>query len=207
MVSLTSTQKGAVAGLLSGLKTTRPITNFVRVMQTTYAVNPLSFGYGSSRFSPLATTTGKARFGLLYGAINLATASYEAIIRDSLDLTPARILRKPSYDTRSAVNFSNAPGATLTLLDLTAGNAVRFGVPTDVIRYSDHQAGQYFSEFIYKEMPDVGGMLYSSRFTEQLCVAIYDRVILTKLSAGSAAPKLTKSLLGPVMAPWNIQVL
>lgn len=207
LAALTVAQQQGITGLFANLKTTRPLANYVRVMATTYAVNPLSFGYGSSRFSPLATTTGPARFGLVYGAVDLATASYEAIIRDSFDLRPARILRKKAYGTRSAVNFSCAPGNALTLLDLTGGNAVRFGVPTDVIRYSDHTAGQYFSEFVYKQMPDVDGFLYASRFTEQLCVAVYDRAVTTKLAPGPTSPKLTKKLLGPILAPWNVQVL
>lgn len=206
LASLTAFQASKIGGLFAGLKTTQPINNFVRVMPTTYAINPLSFGFGSSRFSPLATTAGSARFGVLYGAIDVGTASYEAIVRDRLDMTPARIMRRPDYNTRSAVNFSNRPGAALTLLDLTAGNAVRFGVPTDVIRCSDHQAGQYFSEFVYKQMPDVDGILYASRFTEQLCVAVYDRAVAPKLMSGSTV-SLTRGLLRPIMAPWNIMVM
>ena len=51
------------------------------------------------------------------------------------------------------VNIFTSPGQALTLLDLSHGNAVRFGVPTDVIRYSRHTDGQYLSEFVYTNMP------------------------------------------------------
>ena len=90
------------------------------------------------------------------------------------------------------------------LLDMTNGNAVRNGVPTDVIRYSHHQDGQHFSEFVYTNMPSVDGLLYSSRFTEILCVAVYDRA-LSKIQAGPVIG-LTRPILTPTLSPWNIIV-
>ncbi|MBO6727785.1 MAG: RES family NAD+ phosphorylase [Rhizobiaceae bacterium] len=189
------------------MRTSRPLANYVRVMPSVHVGTPLGFGYGTSRFSPrLIPSRPQMPFGLIYGALDLSTACYEAIIRDSVDLTPGRILRKGDYDTRSAVNFSTRSGQSLDLLDLTGGNAVRYGVPTDVIRYSHHQAGQHFSEFVYSEMPDIDGLLYTSRFTETLCVAVYDRAI-AKLTSPGAALKLNKAILAPVLAPWNVQVL
>lgn len=185
----------------------RPIVNFVRVMQTIYASKPLSFGSGSSRFSPRVLPSRPTQpFGLVYGTIDLPTACFEAVIRDSFNIFPSRILRSADYNTRSAVNFSSLLGQALQLLDLANGNAIRYGVPTDVIRYSNHKSGQYFSEFVYSEMPDIDGLLYTSRFTENLCVAIYDRAIPKMVSSG-AAPKLTKNLLSPILASWNVQVL
>ena len=144
-------------------------------------------------------------FGLIYGTSDLATGCFETIIRDKFDITPTRILRSRDYSSRSAVNFSTLPANPLTLLDLTAGNAVRFGLPTDVIRYSDHEAGQYFSEFVYAELPDVDGLLYSSRFTELVCVAVYDRSI-PKLVSSATAIGFNSSILAPLLAPWNVQV-
>ena len=103
-----------------------------------------------------------------------------------------------------AVNISTSPGEAWTLLDISHGNAARFGVPTDVIRYSRHTDGQHFSEFVYSAMPAVDGFLYSSRLTEQTCIAIYDRAC-SKLTARSPIP-LTRSLLIPVLRPWNVSV-
>nr|WP_234417199.1 RES domain-containing protein [Loktanella sp. Alg231-35] len=176
-------------------------------MPTTYAANPLSFGFGSSRFSPRHLPSRPTPpLGLIYGTVDVATGVFEAVIRDSFDIRPSRILRPANYNARSAVNFSTASGNALTLLDLTSGNAARFGVPSDVLRYSNHKSGQFFSEFVYAQMPDVDGILYTSRFTEALCVAIYDRGI-SKLTSGPGSTRLTRRLLAPVMAPWNVQVL
>ncbi len=115
---------------------------------------------------------------------NRATAVYETLIRDRFDLNPSRVLMPADYALRDAVNVSSSPGETLTLLDLTRGNAVRYGVPSDVIRHSVHTDGQRFSEFVHAEMPSVDGFLYSSRLTERSCVAIYERAC-HKLAAGS----------------------
>ena len=101
-------------------------------------------------------------------------------------------------------NVSTSPGLTVALLDLTGGNAMRCGVPADVIRYSVHTDGQHFSEFVHANMPTVDGFLYSSRLSECHCVAIYDRA-LYKIAAGSPMP-LTRSVLTPTLGPWNVSV-
>lgn len=208
LATLNAAQKRKVAALFSGMKTVRPLSNFVRIMPTTYAKkDPLSYGPATSRFSPRKLPSRPNQpFGLIYGTINLETAGFEAIIRDSFNLLPARILRPVAYQPKSAVNFSTASGSALTLLDMTGGNASRYGVPTDVIRFSNHTSGQFFSEFVYNTMKDVDGLLYSSRFTEALCVAVFDRTIPKLVSPGSPT-HLTRRILAPVMAPWNVQVL
>ena len=82
-----SKQAKQIEGLLSGLQTVRPVTNFVRVMGTTWATKntvqigtksaQLSTGKGPSRFSPVNAGKSKMpKFKILYGAADLATASY-----------------------------------------------------------------------------------------------------------------------------------
>ena len=212
-----SKQARQIENLLSGLQTTRPVTNFVRVMGTSWATKntirvgtksaQLSAGTGPSRFSPVnAGKTKRSKFKILYGAADLATASYEAIIRDRFDLDPARVLTPADYKTKCAVNVSTQPDQPLTLLDLTSGNAIRSGLPTDVIRYSNHQDGQHFSEFVYRQMPYIDGFLYSSRFTNIACIGVYWRTV-PKLTSGPKPLVLTRPILGAVLAPWNIAVM
>ncbi len=211
-----SKQAKQIESLLSGLQTVRPVTKFVRVIGTTWATKntvqigtksaQLSTGTGPSRFSPV--NAGKAKrpkFKILYGAADLATASYETIIRDRFDLDPARVLTPADYRTKCAVNVSTQAGKRLTLLDLTSGNAIRSGVPTDVIRYSNHTDGQHFSEFVHRQMPYIDGFLYSSRFTNIACVGIYWRAV-PKLTAGPKPLVLTKPILSAVLGLWNIAV-
>lgn len=107
------------------------MSNFVRIMASHYArATPFGFGNGPSRFSPVAKSppAKKPLFGLIYGAADLATASYETLVRHRFDLNPSRVLMPGDYAGKDAVNFSTKPSETLTLLDLTNGNAVRYGV-------------------------------------------------------------------------------
>lgn len=211
-----SKQARQIENLLSGLQTTRPVTNFVRVMGTKWASrnkvrngtksSQLSGGTGPSRFSPVnAGKVKRAKFKVIYGAADLATASYEALIRDRFDLDPARVLAPADYQTKCAVNISTQAGQPVTLLDLMSGNAIRSGVPSDVIRYSNHTDGQHFSEFVYRQMPYIDGFLYSSRFTDLSCIAIYWRAV-PKLIAGAKPLSLTRPVLSHTLSPWHVSV-
>ena len=144
-------------------------------------------------------------FGVVYLASDLATAVHEALIRNRLDLDPSRALRPDVYINHDAVNISTRTGQTMTLLDLSNGNAVRFGVPADVIRYSLHTDGQQFSEFVHRAMPAIDGFIYGSRLTERLCIAIYDKAC-HKLTSMPPVP-LTRQVLAPILLPWNVRVI
>ncbi|MCY4153470.1 MAG: RES domain-containing protein [Aestuariivita sp.] len=178
-----SKQAKQIENLLSALQTVWPVMNFVRVTEATWATKntiqigtksaPLSTSTGPCRFSPVNYgKTKRPKFKILYGVADLATAAYEAIICERSDLDQVRALTPSDHRTKCAVNVSTHAGQTLTLLDLTSGNAIRSGVPTDVIRYSNHTDGQHFSEFIYHQMPYIDRFLYSSRFTKNTCVGI-----------------------------------
>ena len=203
--ALTPARRKQVVQLFHGLQTTRPVLNCVRVMRQNYSHNPLSAGDGPSRFSPRKPSRGPTgRFRVIHVALDLATAVYETLIRDRFDLNPSRLLLPPDYLSHDAVNISTSTAHALNLLDLSQGNAVRCGVPTDVIRYSIHTDGQYFSEFVHGEMPTVDGLLYHSRLTERPCIAIYDRAS-HKLTAVPPMP-LTQPLLTSALLPWNFSV-
>ena len=103
-----------------------------------------------------------------------------------------------------ALNISTVAGGTVRLLDLTAGNASRYGVPSDVTNYSKHDDGQYFAEFVHANMPTVDGLLYRSRFTHRPSVAVFDRGIGSL--AHGAPLGLSRGLLGPVLRSWNVSV-
>ncbi len=204
LMRLNAADKMSAVRLFRGLATERPLSNFVRVIPTAHVATPLGFGSEASRFSPRQLPSRRIPpFGLVYGTIDLATAVCETVVRDSLDLKPTRILQTDDYNTYSAINFSTRGESDLQLLDLTAGNSLRYGVPTDVTRHSKHTSGQSFSEFVYAHMPAVDGLLDTSRFTERLCVAVYDRAI-PKLVASPTATPLRKSLLSATLTAWNI---
>ncbi len=203
--TLTTARRNQVIQQFRGLQTTRTVLNFVRVMHRTYSSNQLSFGGGPSRFSPLPPNQGSTGlFGVVYLANDLATAVYETLIRDRFDLSPSRTLMPSDYIAHDAINISTSTTQTVTLLDLSQGNAVRCGVPTDVIRYSKHTDGQHFSEFVHSAMATVDGFLYNSRLTERPCISVYGRAC-HKLTAASPMP-LSRSLLTSAMRPWKVSI-
>ena len=180
------------------------MSDFVRVFSAAYAKSPLGFSFGPSRFSPLPGNP--SPFGVLYLAENLATGAYETIVRDRFDMIPSRTLLPADYAGRVADNVGTKRETSLDLLDLTDGNAVRWGVPTDVIKNTGHVDGQYFSEFVYANVSGADGLLYQSRLTEGLCVGVYDRAV-SKLSASVGGPfSVTRSLLSAALTSWRINV-
>ena len=202
-----ATKPGAsLARALRPLLITRPITDYMRISLSVHRTTPLGMGTGPSRFSP-----GEPRrshrsksFTVLYLAEDLPTALYETVVRHELDYQPHRTLMPSDYALRVVFSISTAPGSPLKLLDLTDGNAVRFGVPTDVLQHSQHEAGQPFSEFVYDHMPDADAILYHSRFTGARCVAVFDRGTSSLVS--DTTLQLTQRLVGHALRRWNIDV-
>ena len=142
---------------------------------------------------------------MLYCAQTIDTAIYETIVRNRFDINPNRFLESVLYEEMSVVSFSNVSSQKLNLLNLTQGRATQFGVPTDVIRSSEHVEGQNFSHFVYTNMPYVDGFVYSSRFTEEECIALYHDRAITKLSA-SEPVLLNRDIVRSAMSAMNVQV-
>ena len=139
----------------------------------------------------------------MYGASTIETAVYEAIVRDRYDLQPVRLLYPKNYQNFAIAQFFSE--SMLSLLDLTRGRSTRYGVPSDVTRSSDHSHGQHFSKFVYENMPEIDGFIYSSRFTEQDCVALFHDRAVPKLVARTPVI-LTKNMLSLPMLGQNITV-
>lgn len=74
-----------------------------------------------------------------------------------------------------------------------------------MIRSSEHVEGQNFSHFVYTNMPYVDGFVYSSRFTEEECIALYYDRAITKLIA-SKPVLLNRDIVRFAMSAMNVQV-
>ena len=206
-----------IALLFSGLIVHMPVRNYIRVMGAKWAQkNNLRTGAGSAQLSVSASLSRfssagagqqnkKPPFTVIYAAKDLATACFEGLMRDRYDLSPNRLLTNADYNAKCAVNISCLPGQSLALIDLTNGKGAGYGVPTDISRYSNHQDGQYFADFIHREMPHVEGILYPSRFTDQFCVAIFTGAF-AKLTAGPRPVSLSRALIAGPLARWNMSV-
>ena len=147
----------------------------------------------------------EAPFTLLYLAENLATALYETIVRDRFNLIAHRVLHPADYLNRVAFQISTTRDTSLALLDLTGTNAVTAGIPNDVLRYSRHDDGQHFAEFVHAHMPDVHGILYESRFTGGKSVAVFRRAVHQLKDHGTV--DLGRELVHFALARFDIVVL
>ena len=204
LASLAPQRRSEILSLFHGLRTVRAISNYVRITHHRFGTVPLGASSGPSRFSPVRSPKGHPPFRVIYAAADLATAAYETVIRDRLDLEPARILTPAEYASRIAINLSTAPHQSVTLLDLTRGNATRHGVPTDVTSYSRHTDGQHFAEFVHTHIPAADGLLYRSRFTDRPSLVVFDRAI-GRLAVGAVMP-LSRERLAAALVRWNVRV-
>ena len=198
-----------IVELFDGLRVDRSLRNFSRVIEYRYLSTPLGIGTKPSRFGSyvkLRGSEGRTFIRVLYGAEGVDTALYETIVRNKFDINPNRVLYPVNYRKMVAIRFSSDGTNLLKLLDLTKGKATCYGVPTDVIRSSDHTEGQHFSQFVYENMPDVDGFIYSSRFTEQDCVALYHNRVINKLHSDKKF-KLKQSSVSIALSSQNIEVV
>lgn len=195
-----------IVHLFEGLLVKRGLKNYSRVIRRRYSLTPLGVGDRSSRFSSTEEDRNNPKINshrILYGASNIETAVYEAIVRDRFDISPVGVLYPENYRKFAVVQFLSAGTDLLNLLDLTRGKATHYGVPTDVIRSSDPAHGQHFSKFVYQHMPNTDGFLYSSRFTDGDCVALFHDRAISKLIYESPLV-LEKSMLDIPMRSQNI---
>ena len=135
-------------------------------------------GSGSTRFSPTKARRADEQqsFGVLYLAENLHTALYETVVRRRLDYPEKRQLEPSDYADRVLFTISTTGQREgVSLLDLTSDNALRYGIPGNVLRHPDHDDGQEFAEMVYDHLPQAHGILYHSWFTGSRCVAVFDR--------------------------------
>ena len=198
-----------IVELFDGLRVDRSLRNFSRVIEHIYISTPLGIGTKPSRFGSyvrLRGSEGRTFVRVLYGAESVDTAIYETIVRNKFDINPNRVLHPVNYQEMVAIIFSSDRTNLLKLLDLTKGKATCYGVPTDVIRSSDHTEGQHFSQFVYENMQDVDGFIYSSRFTEEDCVALYHNRVINKLHSDKKF-KLKQSSVSIALSSKNIEVV
>ena len=70
---------------------------------------------------------------------------------------------------------SIASTEALSLVDLRGDEPVRIGAPSAVAHDGNHAAGRALSAAGYAGVPEADGFAYSSRFTGDTCVAVFDR--------------------------------
>jgi hypothetical protein len=187
------------AAIVERLTTNLSLRAWLRLTPTKFAGTPIGMGYGEIRFE-IPTKS----FKVLYLARNLVTCVAETIVRDRFVGKARRRLTREEIEAWGIVEIAANP--PLSLLDLRATGPVQLGIPTNAVRGKAHRSGRLFSETLYARCPWVDGILYPSRLTNDVCIAVYDRAA-TKHVAGEVYPVIRQRGLVPALAELNIEVL
>jgi hypothetical protein len=173
-------------------------SSYVRVTPSAYAGTPLGMGFGKTRFASPTDS-----FKILYIAKDVITGVAETIIRDRFEGKANRQLIESEVATWGVTEISAEP---LNLLDLRTTGLLRLGISTDIARAKNQDEARQFSQIVYDET-DLQGILYRSRLTGEDCVAVYDRAVTGKLTAGPVVDLLTIAALVPGLSDLNIQLI
>ncbi len=173
------------------------LSQFPRILKSVYAGTPLGLGPGASRFS-----SPSGAFKVLYAAERFETALAEAVIRDRFVARQRRYIGRSTLTARAVTLIDT--NSVLSLFDARGEKAYSLGVATDAVRAQIHSEGQDFSEQLHAET-GVDGILYDSRLTGGLCVALYDRAI-GKLMASPAIDLIRHAGLLPELQRLSIVV-
>ena len=148
-----------------------------RIMPAHHAAKPLGTVPADSRFCSLG-----GGYTVLYASPNFATAFIETVVRDRFTHQPKRRIALREVTERAWARISTRPEAELTLLDLRGDGCTRIGAPTDAVRAKNHAAGRALAKAIHAAHPDIDGLVYVSRLTDEEVYAVFDRG-MTKLEA------------------------
>lgn len=168
----------------------------VRLIHQRHRLSPLGAIPSSSRFSDP-----DGRFAVLYAAASVRCSLWETVVRDRLARRERRVLPRSDIQDRIVVWLRSI--GPLALVDLRGDGPVRIGAPTAVTHDANHAAGRALASATYEALPDADGFLYSSRFTRDHCVAVFDRAI-GKLAVMDTAPLIVQAELLDALSDYGI---
>ncbi len=173
--------------------------NYLRITGMAYAATPLGMGHGASRFA-----SPRRSFQLIYISGDLATGIAETIVRDRFQGRAGRRLAQEEVEGWGIAAISAL--SPLTVIDLRTTGLLRLGVSTDAARAKSQIQGRRLGQAIY-DGTDVDGLLYLSRLTGMICVAVYDRAVSAKLAATPVEEIVTRADFVPALMSLNVQLI
>ncbi|RWN94782.1 RES family NAD+ phosphorylase [Mesorhizobium sp.] len=170
------------------IETIPPGRTFGRIYWSTYP-DPLGYGKSASRFSDLRRRVAANRFGVLYLGDSLKVCFLETVLRDRREgLFDDLPIEEVELTQRRYAEITTT--AELRLIDLRGDNAVRMGVPTDVVRAQRQNLARRWSVAFHEHSSRPDGIIYPSRLNGATNLAIYDH------SIAKLQPKRILALLG-----------
>ncbi|RTM01487.1 MAG: RES domain-containing protein [Hyphomicrobiales bacterium] len=174
---------------------------FGRIYGSTYP-DPLGYGKSPSRFSDPRRRLDANRFGVLYLGDSLKVCFLETVLRDrregildDLPIEEVELTRRRYAEIATTTN--------LRLVDLRGDNAVRMGVPTDVVRAQRQNLARRWSLAFHEHPSEPDGIIYPSRLNEATNLAIYDRAV-PKLQAKRVTALLGARGLAQVLEDFRV---
>ncbi len=139
-----------------------------RVIRRDRRSTPLGAVPAPSRFSDP-----KERYAVLYASDTVRCAFWETLGRNRFARRRRRELPRTEIEARLVVSISSTE--PLALVDLRGDGPVRIGARSAVAHDGNHAAGRALSAAVHAGVPEADGFLYPSRFTGDICVAVFDR--------------------------------
>jgi hypothetical protein len=178
------------------IETIPPGRKFGRIYWGAYP-DPLGYGKSPSRFSDPRRRVDPNRFGVLYLGDSLKVCFLEAVLRDRREgLVDDLPIDEVELTQRRYAEIATT--AELRLVDLRGDNAVRMGVPTNVVRAQGQNLARRWSVAFHEHPARPDGVIYPSRLNGATNLAVYDRAV------GKLRATRVTTLLG---APGLAQVL
>jgi hypothetical protein len=171
---------------------------YLRVIPKAHAATPLGMGFGQTRFSAPDNS-----FRLVYIARDIATAIAETIVRDRFEGRAQRVLDVTEVNDWAVCEVSAT--RPLNVLDLRTTGLLRLGVSTNAARAKVHATGRRLSKALYDRFA-VDGILYSSRLTSAICLAVYDRAVTPSLTSTPAVELVRHARLIDALASMNVSI-
>ena len=169
------------------------------MMPRRHSATPLGMGFGQTRFASPDNS-----FRLLYIASDLATGIAETIVRDRFEGRVERVLDSTEIVDWAVSEISAV--SPLVVIDLRTTGLLKLGVSTDATRAKEQAEGRKLSQAIHDRFA-IDGLLYLSRLTGAVCVAVYARAVESKLKARPAVEALRVSALIPALKQLSIKLL
>ena len=163
-------RSGLCAVLLEGM---------FRVIHRSHRSTPLAAVPAPSRFSDP-----QAHYSVLYATESVRCAFWETLGRNRFARRRRRDLPRSEVEARLVVSIRS--GDALSLVDLRGDGPVRIGAPSAVAHDGNHAASCALSAAVHGGVPEADGFLFPSRFTGDLCVAVFDRAFGRLRASGTA---------------------
>jgi RES domain len=129
----------------------------------------------------------------------------EAVLRDQRDGVVGEIEIEEAEIT-DRLYSEIAIGRALKLVDLRSDLPVKMGIPSDVVRGRTQTLARKWSLAIYEHPAAVDGIIYPSRLSTEVNLAVYDRAV-SKLTPRSTGPLEKAPNIGRLLTDFQVALV